>query len=580
MKNLNSSFRWFLSGTPRHDNFNDIRFLADLLGVHLGIEESLPGVKVSYDKEEASGLDNLSAYMEVRSVQWHERRHALAQEFLDRFVRQNVAEVDEIPSKEHIHKIALSSAERAIYMELETYLRSLDFNHNNARLSKRKSTGDRENRMQQILRESKSSEESLLKCASHLSMPSSCGILDTVQDLIRLRSDQKAALEEELVESLAAAFRQEKRILQYQADWKDSKKSEKGEVDNSLQSFLDAVDENSSVSYGADREVHAQIKKIVKMARVAFIKDQDKVDDVLFRSASTSGSMDSMQLREMKLELRNFMHRIRSLGKELCGRIRSLRYIQSIQRFQQAASSDHHTDLSCPSCRKTGLLISDAGVLSSCGHTGCLGCLRKYASAGQCIQATDSEHECSARVSVHDVVSTNQLGIGGDEQRAGRHGVKLSAVVSKVQEILADGDRTIIFYQFDNLCEKITDALDEAHLKWLQVEKNVNKAIKTVQVFQQAKPCKDDPKILLLKMDDEQSAGLNLTGLNHAIFVHPLLSQSQQDYDAYETQAIGRIRRYGQTKVVHVHRFLAEDTIDTDIFSERGGRDLAATTAA
>ena len=70
-------------------------------------------------------------------------------------------------------------------------------------------------------------------------------------------------------------------------------------------------------------------------------------------------------------------------------------------------------------------------------------------------------------------------------------------------------------------------------------------------------------------MDDEQSAGLNLTKLNHAIFVHPLLADSQQEYVAYETQAIGRIRRFGQSKTVHIHRFLVKDTIDTQIYHQR-----------
>ena len=83
------------------------------------------------------------------------------------------------------------------------------------------------------------------------------------------------------------------------------------------------------------------------------------------------------------------------------------------------------------------------------------------------------------------------------------------------------------------------------------------------------KPAKNDPRVLLLKMDDEQSAGLNLTNLNHAVFVHPLLAGSQQEYDSYETQAVGRIRRFGQRKVVHVWRFLAEDTIDTEIYAQR-----------
>ena len=34
-------------------------------------------------------------------------------------------------------------------------------------------------------------------------------------------------------------------------------------------------------------------------------------------------------------------------------------------------------------------------------------------------------------------------------------------------------------------------------------------------------------------------------------------------------KAIGRIRRYGQTRKVHVWRYLAKDTIDMEIYNDR-----------
>lgn len=37
------------------------------------------------------------------------------------------------------------------------------------------------------------------------------------------------------------------------------------------------------------------------------------------------------------------------------------------------------------------------------------------------------------------------------------------------------------------------------------------------------------------------------------------------------TQAIGRARRYGQTKPVHVYHFLSLKTIDVDVFQARSG---------
>jgi hypothetical protein len=108
---LNSCYRWFLSGTvsfqfmvavvllsalflcpelnlcnlihqPKHATFNDVQILSNLLGIHLGVNEALPGEKVSKKwlaEKETTGLESLSHFLENRSVQWHERRHCLAQ---------------------------------------------------------------------------------------------------------------------------------------------------------------------------------------------------------------------------------------------------------------------------------------------------------------------------------------------------------------------------------------------------------------------------------------------------------------------------------------------------------------------
>jgi hypothetical protein len=111
----------------------------------------------------------------------------------------------------------------------------------------------------------------------------------------------------------------------------------------------------------------------------------------------------------------------------------------------------------------------------------------------------------------------------------------------------------------------------------LEVKGSVSQKTKALDVFQKEVPGKDDPRVLLLTMNDESAAGVNLTNCNHAIFVHPLLTDTQKQYEMYMTQAIGRIRRYGQTKKVHVWRFLARDTIDMDIFEQRTGEKADAT---
>jgi hypothetical protein len=64
----------------------------------------------------------------------------------------------------------------------------------------------------------------------------------------------------------------------------------------------------------------------------------------------------------------------------------------------------------------------------------------------------------------------------------------------------------------------------------------------------------------------------NLTNANHIIFVSPLLSKTQYDFDSTMAQAIARSRRYGQTKKVFIYHVVAQRTIDVDILEHRHKR--------
>jgi SNF2-related domain len=527
ISNIRSFFRWCLSGTPKHANFNDINSLSALLGVHLGVDEVLPGVKLNkkyMTENENTGLESLSHYLESRSLQWHFRRHNLAQQFLNRFVRQNVAEIDEIPYEEHICAVNLPPVERAIYMELETHLKSLEMNSNTAQKSKRKSTGDRESRMQRILQDSESGEEALLKCCSHFNMSASFTALETIDDIIKLRETEKNNLEDEMIRSLAAAFRQEKKILRFQPDWSSVSITGKGEVQDALRVFLVEVQAKKSVPHGADNEINDHVSCLVGKGQkhfetypnecdLFFTSSVDSDDEELHQSKTKKlkrplREIDETALFEMKHALRNHMHFIRSLAKELCGRVRSLRYIQHIRRLQ-LNEKENETDFVCRMCEKDvqGLKCTIA-VLSCCGHAGCIDCLRKRAYDGLCIVP-----DCCARVSSAHIASADRLGLENEDSCSGRFGRKLTAVVAKVKEILRseEDDRMIVFCQFDDLKSKIAEALSTSNIKSLEVKGTVGQQINTLSIFQKDRPDISDPRVLLLKMDDEQSAGLNLT---------------------------------------------------------------------
>lgn len=69
----------------------------------------------------------------------------------------------------------------------------------------------------------------------------------------------------------------------------------------------------------------------------------------------------------------------------------------------------------------------------------------------------------------------------------------------------------------------------------------------------------------------------NLYVANHVVFVSPYHtkgSHAQQTYDAAMTQAIGRARRFGQMKKVHIYHFVAAHTVDVDVLEKRTSKVL------
>ena len=625
MLGLKARSRWCLSGTPPHANFNDVQGLAALLGVHLGKSEPLPGEAASSRQEGQSSFDAFSSLLEVKSMQWHERRHEVAQGFLDRFLRQNRAEIDEIKWEEnsvsvfvfritqlmttkfyltptHVRHSLLTisrtqivvdmpPAERAIYLEMEGYLKSMNMDMKGAMRTKKKSRGDRELRMADLLESANSGEEALLKRCAHFDLSSgsteTVTALDTCNRIANLRQRELDDTKLHLKESLVSALRERNLIEEKCPGWKGTSQTEKGEVEDRLGAYIVDVEKHRSVPGGADADVHNLISSILREAEteVSSNPEAEEVDPIFEdanrpyyideKTGKKKGDKDPDQLIfDMKYALREHVHTLRALGKELSGRKRSGRYFGWITEYQRGKITVCQGESPNCMCNKNDGKVKqeDSGVLSSCGHVGCLNCLNFHAAKDKCIDPS-----CTAPTKVTNVISAKDLGMidqGAGSNHGSRYGAKLTEIVNKVKAIVKDEERCILFVQFQDLKDKIAEALENNGVKSLQVKGSVNQQIKALDVMQKEVPGKDDPRVLLLTMDDESSAGVNLTTCNHAIFVHPLLAETQQQYEAYETQAIGRVRRYGQTKTVYITRYFARDTIDGEIYKERTGVDV------
>lgn len=144
------------------------------------------------------------------------------------------------------------------------------------------------------------------------------------------------------------------------------------------------------------------------------------------------GKDKPQDIADLIWEHREHAHDLRKLTKELVGRVRSLRYFTVVRDLQK---QEQHkiTPVNCPRCNKTSLPITEIGVLSSCGHMGCLSCVIACAEKEECVY--NASGDCMAAARVLNVVKAETLGVDDAIRDGnGKHfGRKLEQVVELIK---------------------------------------------------------------------------------------------------------------------------------------------------
>lgn len=154
-------------------------------------------------------------------------------------------------------------------------------------------------------------------------------------------------------------------------------------------------------------------------------------------------------------------------------------------------------------------------------------------------------------------------------------GSKLRAFVSTLENIRSrePDAKVIVFMQWESLRIQTGGVLTELGIPYLSLEGNIFERTRSLQEFQ------SDAGISLLLLSLEHSAsGTNLTVASHVFLMHPMLGSSQKEVSSYEAQAIGRVVRLGQTRPVHVWRFVASNTVEETMWRARQPEVAALTT--
>jgi SNF2 family DNA or RNA helicase len=145
----------------------------------------------------------------------------------------------------------------------------------------------------------------------------------------------------------------------------------------------------------------------------------------------------------------------------------------------------------------------------------------------------------------------------GDNSRLSHRSGKLDRLTEMLEEIIAVGDRALVFTQFAEMGKLLKRHLQEmfgCEVPFLYGSVSKRNRDNMVDRFQD----QDGPPIFLLSLK-AGGTGLNLTGANHVFHFDRWWNP------AVENQATDRAFRIGQTKNVQVHKFICAGTLEEKI---------------
>lgn len=141
-----------------------------------------------------------------------------------------------------------------------------------------------------------------------------------------------------------------------------------------------------------------------------------------------------------------------------------------------------------------------------------------------------------------------------DDELFDETSAKLDVLLPRLEELVEEGHKVLVFSQFTSFLAVVRDRLDKAGLTYEYLDGKTRKRKERVERFQSDPDC---PLFLIsLKAGGH---GLNLTVADYVFLLDPWWNP------AIESQAIDRAHRIGQTKPVFAYRLIAEGTVEEKV---------------
>ncbi|HEX7236353.1 MAG TPA: DEAD/DEAH box helicase, partial [Gammaproteobacteria bacterium] len=152
-----------------------------------------------------------------------------------------------------------------------------------------------------------------------------------------------------------------------------------------------------------------------------------------------------------------------------------------------------------------------------------------------------------------------------DEQRAQEPSAKLEMLLHRLDEVVDEGHKALVFSQFTAMLGIVQTELDRRDIRYEYLDGKTRNRDARVAHFQSDPGC----KLFLISLK-AGGLGLNLTAAQYVFLLDPWWNP------AVEAQAVDRAHRIGQTNQVFAYRLIARGTIEDKILElQNAKRDLA-----
>lgn len=143
--------------------------------------------------------------------------------------------------------------------------------------------------------------------------------------------------------------------------------------------------------------------------------------------------------------------------------------------------------------------------------------------------------------------------VSGNNQPLFGRSEKFDKIVEKIEEIVANGEKVVVFSHFLNMLSLFQVAMHEKGFHYIRIDGSTNNRQSLIDLFNQG-----NTSVALLSLM-ATGYGINLTSANHVIHADRWWNPAVED------QATDRVHRIGQNKTVYVYQFLNEGTLEEKI---------------